>query len=502
MMKKRIGLIVDNPRRDLPGLILVAMRLCHEGATCYLVPLNLKNTECGGADLDFVLLGSLQSKNELFVKQLRAAGVRVGVLETEGGVYNPITEGGDAGPSEPEGIPRSLESMKIYAVTMASDAEVRRQISCFCSWGTRFAAYASKANWYRSDQLVITGSPRFDFYAPPWQTASLCMSRYAEILKEPIVLLNASFPFANPRFKSPEEEKAMMMEHFDYPDGYLDMWQQSEREAMSGFVMLANLLAENFPKVSFVFRPHPFEKVSTYQALLKPFPNLHLSSLGTVDGWLLRAKAVVTWNSSTAIDAGIMDIPVLFPDWIAKKRRQVPVVDAVTVPSFSADDLLEKLKVILEGRFEPPREIQEKLQIVVEDWFYRVDGRAHQRVASAILNSLETDIAEQTALRKVNPFETNPNGNFRLKVSTGIKKSLGLPLHWSLLRWGPLEERRWDKSEKAFDQKTVSQWTQMLHQVSQSQEEFRLRPIKVETVRHRTGLAGQTWGRSIVMSPL
>jgi len=44
----RIALIVDNPLRDLPGLVLVAAHLVNAGATVDLVPMNLQQWEVFG----------------------------------------------------------------------------------------------------------------------------------------------------------------------------------------------------------------------------------------------------------------------------------------------------------------------------------------------------------------------------------------------------------------------------------------------------------------------
>lgn len=85
-MSNRVALIVDNPLRDLPGMVLVALWLCQRGITCYLVPSNLQN-EIWSLVPDFVLLNYLRTVNEDFAHQLAEAGIHFGVLDTEGGVF-------------------------------------------------------------------------------------------------------------------------------------------------------------------------------------------------------------------------------------------------------------------------------------------------------------------------------------------------------------------------------------------------------------------------------
>ena len=156
----RVALVVDNPYRDLPGLVLVAVRLCQQGITCYLVPMNLQWRELAALAPDFVLLNYLRTVNQDLAWQLMNAGIKVGVLDTEGGIFSSIEEE--------------------YVPNLASEQTIRYAVSCFCSWGTKLAEYVIEKGWYRRDQVVVTGSPRFDFYVHPWREVALKTSIYAQ----------------------------------------------------------------------------------------------------------------------------------------------------------------------------------------------------------------------------------------------------------------------------------------------------------------------------------
>lgn len=504
-MKKnnRVALIVDNPCRDLPGLILIAMRLCQEGNTCFLIPMNLYITECEDLDFDFILLHALFPHDEEFVKKFREVGIRIGILDTEGAVSNAVS--GRSGGQFGMGALGSLSSLEAYVLRMSSDPEVRGQVACFCSWGTQLARCASQAEWFREEQIFVTGSPRFDFYTFPWRSASLRMLEDADRLPSPIILINTSFPLANPRNKTPEREKEMMQTLFNFPADYLESSHTLQKQAMAGMAELANDLTRRFPRVTFVFRPHPFEKLETYRPLLDRRPNLHLLRIGTVDSWLLRAKALISWNSSTAVEAGLAGIPALSPLWLPTPAP-VPVVDDLVVACSTKEEMVQRVEDIVTGRFNISPERQERLREIVADWFYRVDGYSHQRVTSAIQQVLLNGWAEaiRPPIRRrlyLNPGRRQTN-RLRTNVAHRIKEALGLPFHWSLLKWEPIEERRWDGSSKQFDVDSVRRWTEMLYEISQSDENLRLGPVGVEVVRRRSRLPGHSWGRSIRLYPL
>jgi len=201
----RVVLVVDNPLRDLPGLILVAWKLCQSGVNCFLVPMYYLTREVWGLSPDFVLINYLRMNNQRAVRHVMNAGFPVGVLETEGGVFSVLPPAGvrgndglaDRDPDTP------VAAWEEYALTMASEEKTRSRIARFCAWSEPFAAYASQRGWYRPDQITVTGTPRMDFYAREWRevacgVASVFHARYGD----PMVLINGSFPLANPRFQS------------------------------------------------------------------------------------------------------------------------------------------------------------------------------------------------------------------------------------------------------------------------------------------------------------
>ncbi len=275
--KRRIALLVDNPLRDLPGLVLVAWRLCQNGDTCYLVPVNLRNKEVWSLAPDFVLLNHFRTIYEELVKNIMEAGIPVGVLDTEGGVFSakPTMANASLSNSKRDEM-EIMPPMQEYALSMARDSNLRHNVSCYCAWTPAFAEYASQAGWYRSQQIIVTGIPRTDFYAAQWHDAARRMSSYVDTYPEPIILINSNFALANPRFQSPQKEAEMMVNKFSYNRDFIDKWIQIQDLAMKGLTSLANKLAKHFPEVTVIYRPHPFEGEEIYNELLEPLPNLHL----------------------------------------------------------------------------------------------------------------------------------------------------------------------------------------------------------------------------------
>ena len=429
----RIALIVDHPQRDLPGLTLVAHRLCREGMRCFLIPFDMQPQEVLAVRPDFVLLNFLRRTNESFAWNLTRLGIRFGVLDTEGAL---------------------LKSVATYGSTIAHNQRVREQAVFFSSWGRCFAKEVCSFGWYREDQVRVTGCPRFDYYAAPWRQAVWQWTPQTLSRDGGWVLINGSFPMANPMFQSPGEEIDMYVKRFGLHRKAIVDYQENQRRTLMGLVELTNRLARRFPDISFVYRPHPFERLSTYEPLLERRDNLRLVRTGTVDGWIVRSRAVIQRSCSTAIEAALVGVPALSPTWIPTNPQPLP--EAVSVPCRSEEELVVTLESIWEGRFQTPVGLQERLDRLVEDWFYRIDGMAHERVAVCILRSLPNESSwERLPEWRSAYYGARLRGQSLRSMTSGMVRTwLGITQQGS--------PQRWQESEKHFDATQVERLVQAI----------------------------------------
>ncbi|GAI20555.1 unnamed protein product, partial [marine sediment metagenome] len=270
--------------------------------------------------------------------------------------------------------PKQKETMpgiERYALSMARDTNLRHDISTYCAWTPAFAEYATQEDWYRSEQITVTGIPRVDFYADRWRAAARRISQHANGYGEPMILINSGFTLANPRYQSPKKELKMIITKSPYSRDLTKKRMYAQKNALEALSSLANTLAGRFPKVTFIYRPHPFEGEKIYKSLLKPLPNLHLVKQGTVDGWLLRAKALIHWGGcSTAVEACLAGIPAFTAGWIPV-HLPPPAVEEVSIKCLTEEELMLRISDVLEGNFSLPSKIAEKINKAVENTFYK-----------------------------------------------------------------------------------------------------------------------------------
>jgi len=455
----RVGIVVDNPYRDLPAMTLLARELAEGGAEVYLIPWNRASEDVWPIAPDVFVMNYLRANNEKFTEQLFAAGIRVVVLDTEGSVFSPVPRAAHSSFApkavglNAEGEDDTLPAMEEYALTMARSAKVRRGVARYCSWNRYFADYAVQAGWYDREQIVVTGTPRMDFYAPRWRGAALEIAHYAEPFRRPLVLINGSFPLANPAFQTPDREVEMMVKYFGYAQEYVRWWQGTQVSALRGLTRLANELARRFPDVDFVFRPHPFEGQHVYRFTLDTeLSNLHFEKAGTVDGWLLRASALIHWGSSTAIEGAVADVPVLTPGWIPQ-HLPVPLVDDLNIVCADSGEVARHLEGILSGSFVMPDGIAHAKEEVVARTYDRIDGAAYKRVADEVWWVLKQK-GPRRSFQQCRRFAYGdfPGLGARTRLAARIRRWRGAGVHWSLRHLGQVEPGPigWDSSGKQF----------------------------------------------------
>lgn len=434
----RIALLVDNPFRDLRGLVLLANYLRRKGQEVFLVPMNQRGVELWALAPDYVLFNYMRNNNDRFIVRLIEAGVDVGILDNEGGV---------------------IVGFDLYEKVMAPDPDHRAAITHYFCWGPLFSTELERRGCFTAEQLLVTGHPRFDFYTSPWNTQAMKQfaARHAE---PPIIVIPANFSLANPGFQTPEKELQIYVRQFGLSEADVADRQDTQRRAMEAFAALINRLAEKLPHVTFVYRPHPFERVETYHDLLDDRDNIHLSKTGTVDALIPRAMATLHIGCSTAIEATVVGVPTLIPTFINQHPETIlKRVEEVCIPCEDEASLIDYLKQAAAGKLEIPEQQMNGLKQIIKEHFLRFDGLAHQRVGDIIIEHAENRKRRinKSLFRKM---AYHYGRNLKPKASSALtifRKLFRLPIDWapSRRRPVPIGGIRWDNTDKFFSQEAV-----------------------------------------------
>ncbi|MEI8265168.1 MAG: surface carbohydrate biosynthesis protein [Betaproteobacteria bacterium] len=356
MSRPRVCLIVDNPLRDLDGLVLVAWQLAQRDCEAWLVPMYEQAFDVRAVDADFVLANYARANNRSHLSAYLGEGIKVGILDTEG-------VGG--------------KNAEEFAALVGSDIGAGF-VNLYCTWGLSQGAALAARGVVRPEVLRVTGCPRYDYCAAPWRDA---LPRPAA--REGFVLINTNFPTVNPRFSSGSGDEVRSMIGAGFDLAFAQAYVRDARAAQAGMIALLEAIVDRFPSVGFVLRPHPFESTVPYQALASR-PNFEVRQEGTSIEWLNACRLLLHLNCSTAVEAAMLGKVAISPAWLDSPTLNVEGPHRVSRHAASVDDLA----VLLTTRLETLAPAASVYQ-AIEPLYHRIDGQASQRVAQAILETLQ-----------------------------------------------------------------------------------------------------------------
>lgn len=412
-----VALIVDHPQRDLGGLVLTAFTLGQRGITTYLVPHDFADEEVFTIAPDLALLQYARPGNESFARRLLDAGVRFGVLDTEGAVW----------PSE-----------RVYAGLLWRDAELRRKVHVVCMWGPHLARYLVDESVFASDQVVVTGCPRFDFYHRRWW--SVLGGERARAPRKRI-LINTNFSHANPRFVTAAQHGRAMRERYGQSAEEVDRLFATESPALDAMLDLVRSLGRDFPAAEVVVRPHPWENTELYRQYANDLANVSIENGGPVQPEILSASVVIQRGCTTAIEAGLAGVPALSPLWINRAMPQ-PLAESVSVPCRSYAEMRSQVAAALGEEGVSKSSNGNALSDLIEQRFHRVDGRSHERVAQAVASALADAAGPSLGRCRRLMYRLDDPGCRSVHVMLRwVRYRLRLRPDWSFRRWKPVPRR-------------------------------------------------------------
>lgn len=414
----KVVLIVDHPLRDLGGCTLVADALARQGCKVLLCPMAFQEEVCFSEFPDVVVINYVRSNNFIFIKNLKASGIKVLLLDTEGGFY------GD---------------LKKYSKILATRDHILAEIDLFLVWGQKMYNYWKTEQQIPETKLVVTGAPRFDLYHSDHLPKSA--------KEDKIFLFNTKVSLANPQFQTLKKEKALYRQ-LGFSDSEIATLYKTGIETIAKTVDLVKETAKNFSKVKIVLRPHPHENVQNYQNLVSKIPSVLVSRVGDLVYWLPRTQVLIHRHCTTAIEAALMGIPAISPQWIPTAAN-LPDAEAISHRPQNPEEFMALLNLSLKGSLSLPPNAAALLEQTISEWLFKFDGKSHERVAEAILLA----VPERSQIVTGHTNITTAGSDLR-----GRLMQLARALPFGIMAIQSYRVTKWCNSEKYFSSTDVKAW--------------------------------------------
>ncbi|MFU8833328.1 MAG: surface carbohydrate biosynthesis protein, partial [Wenzhouxiangella sp.] len=111
----------------------------------------------------------------------------------------------------------------------------------------------------------------------------------------------------------------------------------------NAFLEMLPALARGLPEQQFIIRPHPSERISTWQALAEPLPNVSVHHRGNVVAWLQAADALVHNGCTTAVEAFLVGCAAFAYMPVRSPTFDHPLPNGISLACQSLTDLLARI---------------------------------------------------------------------------------------------------------------------------------------------------------------
>jgi surface carbohydrate biosynthesis protein len=359
----RIGLVVDHPKRDLAGIVMLAYQLARRGASVVIVPMYEQAVDVPRLGLDALVVNYARDVNLDLMRSFAKAGLALYVLDTEGGVL--ADKGGNSPPA-----------MAAY-IRNSGYADI---LSGYFFWGSRLHAAFCDSKAMKPDRLHLTGCPRFDFVAPRWR-------KLLDGEPRGYLLVNANFPLVNPRFSGRRDAERDTMVRAGWDGSYIDRFLADLKQVFANYLEDIARLAAARPDRAILVRPHPFESEEVYRSALAKYPNVVVDGSGSVLDRIRNAAAIIHLNCGTAVEAVLLEKLPLQLEYlntpITAGHASLPA--RVSRPAASFDDLLSAVDNI--ERETEGFDFAGVHAANIEAFFHLNDGSAADRVADVLTDA-------------------------------------------------------------------------------------------------------------------
>lgn len=359
----KVAIVVDNPRRDLRGMALLAYQFAKRGATCFVVPMYQQGYDVPLIAPDLIVLNYARESNRSLLERYRALGIAVAVLDTEGGILS------ESGFDSPSNWAQSFRASGLGAL-----------VDYYCFWGRVVQEAFVRHSGMDAENLPVTGCPRYDLCNPPWD-AMLTYPRNG------FTLVNTNFSAINPAFtRSHESEQRLFLEQ-GWDADYVRRLFAELQEVFPRYLHTIRQVAMELPDRLFQIRPHPFENDAAYREYFADLGNVIVDGAGDIFNALRGADSIVHLNCGSSIDAIRMGKTPISMEFLNTDvmRRHAPLPSRV---SCQARDVKDLAALVSQERLRSSRYDLAGARRETEPWYFLSDGRASERVADFLLAAI------------------------------------------------------------------------------------------------------------------
>ncbi len=365
---KRVVILVDNKKRDLPGCSLIAHHLKKRfGIRCELQPLESWRSCLAAFKPHYILFNHLTASHlAKYSNRLKKMNIKVGVLPNEGIIY------------DKEALAFNAGKYHSYA-----------HIDNFFCWNKEHANAVLDHMKDMKEKVYVVGVPRFDFYFEPWRN----VFKTHKDSSRPTILVCTNFVFATyGEFSRERIDKIFSpwKDRYSLYRNYMKLIEMNTNDRLMFLKYIKELLERT--EYGIKLRPHPRESTEFYKKWISKLPEaqkrrIHLSVDENITEALLSSDLHIACGTcTTTLEAWILRRPsisvVLNKHPVFYREEQLQANKLCYCP--------EELPMLVEEALKRPDqpEFAEKRKEHLKQWCNLPTGDSSYKVAKIIYNTI------------------------------------------------------------------------------------------------------------------
>ncbi|WP_066161429.1 surface carbohydrate biosynthesis protein [Aliarcobacter skirrowii] len=274
-------------------------------------------------------------------------------------------------------------------------------VDLFLCWGLE---QFNTLNGYISDisaktKLYSTGHPRIDLLRSPISS----YNNENKTVNKKCILINTKLGEVNHNkgkngwinlLKSHnmiknENELSFRYEQIEY-----------KKALMESYISLLHEISHKFKEYQIVVRPHPVENIDKWRDLTNNLENVIVTNKKPIGYWIHQSDVVIHTGCTTALEAFIMDKPVITFKPIDDKRFEVPLPDSISLKATNEEQCVELIGKLMDNNYDYDT--------------YKKNGN---EILCKNIESLEGEFAYEKIVKELDKLEVQPvNFSFILQI--------------------------------------------------------------------------------------
>jgi len=331
---------VENQVRELDAKILLSCIAAEKGFPVILGSRAYTHFQAASVPRGVYLAKSMRSLSTLMFQILRKLGHEIVAWEEEALVHPPAD---------------NYFSLRLSATTI-------KLVSHIFAWGQEnFDLLADYPQLPKKLPIHISGNPRGDMLRPELRAYFEPTVHDLQRKHGDFILINTNFTDVNPFIPAvgmflPADKPIEARKFGQLGKGlsreFAEGLYHHKQATLDSFMALIPQLAESFPELNIIIRPHPSENFAIYDALAEKYKRITVTNEGNVLPWLLAMKVMVHNGCTTGLEAFALKVPAIsylptFDEFYDYEYQGLPT--RLSHECFDIKELTQTIQAVLAG---------------------------------------------------------------------------------------------------------------------------------------------------------